>query len=121
VSVWELVSRRGRRDDGLTRWRRELAEQVSVAVDGLVELADTVPARRPVGRVVVSMPDFVADTVAHLLAIGCRVATEDASRDEADTPGPEERALAEALFAASRAAGYRCPTGELDVPRAVVR
>jgi hypothetical protein len=81
------MSRRARREGGSVGWRRELAEQVSVAVDGVVELADTVPERRRVGRVVVSMPDFVADTVAHLLAVGCRVSTDDAGRDEADTPG----------------------------------
>jgi hypothetical protein len=105
---------------GPVGFRRELAAQVSVAVEGVVELPDPVPERRRVGRVVVSMPDFVADTVAHLLAAGCQVSTEDTRLDEADMPGPEERALVEALFAASRINGYRCPTGRRDLPRAVV-
>jgi hypothetical protein len=96
------------------RWRRELAEQVSVALDGVVELEDAVPVRRAVRRVVVSMPDFVADTVAHLLAAGWQAAVEDAGEDDIDGPGSEERALAEALFEASRAAGYRCPAGRLE-------
>lgn len=95
-------------------WRRELAEQVSVALDGVVDLEDAVPAGRPVSRVVVSMPDFVADTVAHLLAAGWQAVVEDAAGDGVDTPGVEERALAEALFDASRAAGYRCPAGRLE-------
>jgi hypothetical protein len=91
-------------------WRRELPEGVTVAVDGVVEeAADPVPARRSVAWVVVRMPDYVADTVAHLLASGAEVLAEQLT-------GPDERALAEALYVASQVSGYHCPGGGLGLP-----
>jgi hypothetical protein len=97
-----------------------LDERVTVAVDGVVvDLEDSVPARRSVGRVVVVMPDFVADTVAHLLAAGCDVSAESAP--DAPGRGPLERELVAALFAASKVNGYRCPAGRVDWPRAATR
>jgi hypothetical protein len=92
-------------------WRRELAEQVTVVVDGVVTGlvdADDVPEDRAVARVVVSMPDFVADTLAHLITGACDL-TETVEGDDV-VGDSDERALAAALFAASRVSGYRCPT-----------
>jgi hypothetical protein len=93
-------------------WRRELAEQVTVVIDGVVAglvEADDVPEERAVARVVVSMPDFVADTLAHLIAGACDLG-ETVMGETDVVGGSDERALAEALFAASRVSGYRCPT-----------
>lgn len=104
--------------DGLTappEWRRELSEGVTVTVNGLVEeVDDSVPARRSAARVVVSMPDYVADTVAHLLASGAEVLADRLA-------GPDERALAEALYSASQVNGYHCPSGGLELPEAGAR
>ena len=53
-------------------FRRDLPEHITVAVDGVLtdldEPDEPVPDTRPVGRVVVTMPAFVADTLAHGLA-----------------------------------------------------
>ena len=97
-------------------WRRELAEQVTVVVDGVVTglvEADDVPEVRAVARVVVSMPDFVADTLAHLIAGACDLGATVMGEAEA-VGGSDERALADALLAASRVSGYRCPTESED-------
>jgi len=52
-------------------FRRDLPEHITVTVDGVLtnlDAGDPVPDERPVGRVVVTMPNFVADALAHALA-----------------------------------------------------
>jgi len=95
---------------------RDLPEHVTVAVDGVftdLDRDDPVPDDRPVGRVVVTMPDFVADTLAHALAKAWHVNHLFGGNIEV---GPTERAVAEALLAAAEASGSRCPEGGLDLP-----
>lgn len=98
-------------------FRREMDDQVAVVVQGLIDLSDTVPSQRPVNRVTLTMPDFVADTLAHVLALGCRAAAAVPASHAPDRPGgPLEQEVIDALFAASRVAGYRCPAGHAGWP-----
>jgi hypothetical protein len=98
-------------------FRRDLPEHVTVSVDGTLTILDPddpVPDKRPVGRVVVSMPNFVADALSHTLAKAWQ-----ANRlfgGDSDI-GETERALAEALMAAAEASGNRCRRG-LRLPAA---
>lgn len=62
--------------------------------------------RRTPGRVMIAMPDFTADAVAHVL----RDLGELADRIHLERDWTGERELAAALQEAARAAGYRCPT-----------
>jgi hypothetical protein len=106
--------------DGATvLFGRRLPDHVSVSVDGVyaeLDPDDPVPDPRPVGRVVIQMPDFVADTFAHHVA----ALWQFADRVRAESVGPTEQALARALFDAAQSAGYRCPDGDLWLPPAVV-
>jgi hypothetical protein len=86
-------------------WRRELPDYVSVAVDGLVGGIDPDVTERAPGRVVIVMPDFTADAVAHVLSNLGELA--DRFGMERDWMG--EHDLAVALFDAAAAAGYHCP------------
>ena len=97
-----------------TPWYLELPEHVTVTVNGTypgpLDLPDEqVPCTRPIGRVVLTMPDFTADFLAHTMA-GLYTAAHLASGGKASLLlGPLERALAEGLSAAAHAAGYRSP------------
>ena len=92
-------------------WRRELPDYVSVAVDGTLSGIDPDVTERAPGRVVIAMPDFTADAVAHVLSKLGELA--DRLGMERDWMG--ERELAAALFEAARAAGYRCPVAAGEV------
>jgi len=99
-------------------FHRDLPEHVTVALDGaypVIDPDDPVPDEQPVGRVVVTMPAFVADTLAHALATVWKVNELFAGTVEI---GPTERAVAEALFAAAEAGGCRCREGGLQLPPA---
>jgi hypothetical protein len=99
-----------------TAFRRDLPDHITVAVDGVLTDLDTddpVPDDRPVGRVVLTMPDFVADTVAHALAKAWQVNQLFGGNIGI---GPTERAMAEALLAAAEASGSPCPDGGLNLP-----
>jgi hypothetical protein len=91
-------------------WSRNLPEFVSVTVEGVFGGVDPDITERTPGRVVVTMPDFTADALAHALSYLSRVA--DAMNRE--RVGVGECELAEALFEAARAGGYRCPTGDVE-------
>ena len=91
-------------------FHRELPEFLSVTVEGDFAGVDQDITERIPGRVVVVMPDFTADALAHALAYLARIG--DALDQE--RVGVGERELAEALFDAARAAGYHCPSGRLD-------
>ena len=92
-------------------WRRELPDYVSVAVDGLVGGIDPDVTARAPGRVVIVMPDFTADAIAHVLSNLGELA--DRFGMERDWMGEHE--LAVALFDAAAAAGYRCPEQPREV------
>lgn len=92
-------------------WRRELPDYVSVAVDGVVGGIDPDVTERAPGRVVIVMPDFTADAVAHVLSNLGELA--DRFGVERDWMGEHE--LAVALFDAAAAAGYRCPDQSKEV------
>jgi hypothetical protein len=97
-------------------FRRELPVHVTVAVDGVYrDLVPDEPVKdtRPVGRVVLVMPDFYADSFAHSLAALCRVV--DTVGGDGEFAGPTERAIAEALFEAAQSTGYKCPEGGLKL------
>ena len=96
---------------GESSWRQELPDYVSVAVDGTLDGVDPDVTERAPGRVVIVMPDFTADAVAHVLnRLG---GLADQLGMERDWMG--ERELAAALFEAARAAGYRCPVAPGEV------
>jgi hypothetical protein len=97
-------------------FHRVLPDHITVAVEGVftdLDADDPVPSTRAAARVVVTMPDFYADTLAHLIADAWHLAHRLGG---AGYVGPPERALAEALYAASTVAGYRCPRGGLQLP-----
>lgn len=96
---------------GELSWRRELPDYVSVVVDGTLSGVDPDVTERAPGRVVIVMPDFTADAVAHVLMTLGELA--DRFGMERDWMG--ERDLSVALFEAARSAGYHCPTASGDV------
>jgi hypothetical protein len=91
-------------------FRRELPEFISVTVEGDFYHIDPDVTERTPGRVVIAMPDFTADALAHSLAYLAKIAD---GLDQ-ERVGVGERELAQALFDAAQAAGYRCPSGQLD-------
>jgi hypothetical protein len=93
-------------------WRRDLPEYMTVSVDGTFTGVDPEITSRLPGRVVLTMPDFTADSLARVLAKAWQVARtmEDPSI------GPAERALAEGLAAAAEIGGYHCALGGLSLP-----
>jgi hypothetical protein len=98
-------------------FRRELPEHITVSVDGMY--GDLVPDEevkdtRSVGRVVLAMPDFYADTFAHSLAALWQLI--DRVGGGTQHVGPTERAIAAALFEAAQFMGYKCPDG-LELPK----
>ena len=96
---------------GEPSWRQELPDYVSVTVDGTLNGVDPDVTERAPGRVVIVMPDFTADAVAHVLSKLGELA--DRFGMERDWMG--ERELAAALFEAARAAGYHCPVSAGEV------
>lgn len=90
-------------------FRRELPEFVSVRVEGAYENFDPDITERTPGRVVVAMPDFTAEALAHVLNyLGRFAELLDAERLGV---GPEE--LAQALHEAAAATGVPCAGGSL--------
>ena len=88
---------------------RELPEFVSVRVDGAYENFDPDITERTPGRVVIAMPDFTADALAHVLDhLGRFAELLDVERLGV---GPSE--LAEALHQAAAAAGVPCASQPL--------
>jgi hypothetical protein len=97
-------------------WRRELPDHVTVALDGtLPDVDPDLPGTRDrvVGRVVITMPAYTADSLSHLIAAMYHSAEVFG---EPDWLGLNDRELADALFEAATASGYRCPE-----PGALVR
>jgi hypothetical protein len=92
---------------------RALPDDLTVRVDGVLEL-DRDSTERVAARVVVAMPDFVADGLAHLLADAARVAEVFGGFQ---SNGIDGAALAEALYAAATSGDYQCPDGGLGMPR----
>ena len=90
---------------------RVLSDDLKITVDGVLEL-DRDVTERAAARVVVAMPDFVADGLAHLLADAVRVAEVFGGFESNGIDGP---ALAEALYAAATSGDYRCPDGGLGL------
>ncbi len=88
-----------------SRFRRVLTDDLIVSADGILHLDDDV-TERTVTRVVVTMPDYVADSLAHLLEDAARVAEVFGGFQSTSLDGAE---LAEALSVAATSGGYRCP------------
>jgi hypothetical protein len=91
---------------------RQMSERVTVTVDGVygkLNSDEQVPDDRPVGRVVITMPDYVADSLSHLIANAhemvsrlCGVVLDVGS---VDLDGPDLE-LSVALYEASRLHGH---------------
>jgi hypothetical protein len=88
-------------------YRRELSDNVTVAVEGAMTEVDPDVSDRPPARVILVMPDSTADALAHLLSAWNLVR----ALAEVEDLGPDERTLADALYEAAAAGGYRCPFG----------
>ena len=88
-----------------SQFRRVLTDDLIVSADGTIHVDDDV-TERAVTRVVVTMPDYVADGLAHLLEDAARVAEVFGGFQSTSLDGAE---LAEALSAAATSGDYRCP------------
>ena len=88
---------------------RDLPEFVSVRVDGAYDNFDRDITERTPGRVVVAMPDFTADALAHMLDYLGRLA--DVLDAERLGVGPHD--LAQALHEAAAATGVPCTSHPL--------
>lgn len=97
-------------------FRRVLEDAVTVAIDGTCELDPDI-TEQPVSRVVLTMPDYVADGLAHLLAYLSRVVSGFGGLDNS---GIHSGSLAAALFSAAASGEYRCPEGALHLDRVSV-
>jgi hypothetical protein len=93
-------------------YHRQLHDYISIAVDGTLADVDQDVAARPPARVVITMPDFAADGLAHLVARAWQVAEVMGGTLDIGEP---ERELAEALYEAITTSGYRCPAGGLHL------
>lgn len=91
---------------------RTVHDELTVTIDGVLDLDRDVTDRRP-ARVVLAMPDDVADGLAHLVASLGRVADVFGGLDEI---GLDLTELAQALYDAAAAGGYRCPDDRLHQP-----
>ena len=103
-SAWAM--RRARPSVQASGFRRELAEFVSVGVEGTYENFDPDITERTPGRVVVAMPDFTADALAHVLDHLGRFA----ELLDVDRLGVTPRELADALHEAAATTGVPCAT-----------
>ena len=90
-------------------FHRTLPDQLTVSVDGTCDADPDSTDGRPV-RVVVTMPDYVADSLAHLLSNLGQVAE---LLGATDTTGINAAELAQALYEAATSGTYRCPAGPL--------
>ena len=90
-------------------FRRELSEFVTVSVDGAYNHFDPDVTERTPGRVVIAMPDFTADALAHVLSYLGRIA----ELLDTERVGVSPHELAEALYEAAASTGARCPDGTL--------
>jgi hypothetical protein len=93
-------------------FHREVSDHITVAVDGVygdLSPYERVQDPRRVGRVIVTMPDYVADTLSHLIAtaheIASRLCGEVLDVGSVDLDGPDLD-LSVALHEASRLHGY---------------
>jgi hypothetical protein len=111
-------------------WIRQLEEQVTVSVAGLLAPVppgdDGAPAEKAARRVLVEMPDYVADMLGHQIRTAADLTDAVAARSDLPGVSGDERALADALLAAARFAGYRCalarhPGPEEDTVQGVSR
>lgn len=93
-------------------FERELPDSLVIRVDGLLP-PDKEDGNRQPARVVLTMPDFVADGLAHLLAEANRAA---AIFGAIGISGIDGWRLADALYAAATFGDYRCPDGGLSAP-----
>ena len=91
---------------------RELPDYIVVTVDGVVHGVDPDITDQTPARIVITLPDYAADGLAHLIAYSWW-----AGRlfDNEGRFGIAEQALAEAIYAAA-ACTYHCPDGRLDPP-----
>jgi hypothetical protein len=99
-------------DAGVPAWRQELSDHVTVALDGTLPDPDPdLPdgQDRVMSRVVISMPDYLAHSLSHLIARFCRLTDVFGEPEWLAPTAPE---LAEALAAAASAAGCYCPERE---------
>ena len=95
-----------------TGWHRTLPDHVTVTVAGTIPV-DPDGAARPSARIVLSLPDYAADTLAHALADACNAARVLGG---VRSIGEDERAIAEALYqAANTGTGHRCTAGGLTL------
>jgi hypothetical protein len=93
----------------IASFRREVLDDIIVSIDGVVDLDPDITAR-PASRVLVELPDYAADALAHLLADACAVAEVFGGFPD---NGLDGRALADALYAAATSGAYRCHEGGL--------
>jgi uncharacterized protein (DUF433 family) len=103
-------------DAPLPRFMRSLPDGLSVATDGTYPQG-TDAAQRPPIRVVVKMPDYVADSLAHLLAYLSNITSNFGGLDG---NGLHAASLAAALYGAAVSGEYRCPEGVLHLDRVSV-
>jgi hypothetical protein len=90
-------------------WRRELPDQVTVTLNGtLPDVDPDLPGvqGRVVGRIVITLPDYAADSLSHLIEAVYRLSEVFG---EPEWLGLNDRELAAALFEAAAASGYHCP------------
>lgn len=100
-------------DDQLrAAFRRELPDYITVTVEGVIPDVDPDVADQSPARVVITLPDYAADSLAHLIA---RAWWMSRLFENEGRFGLADRALAEALYDAA-AQTYRCPDGGLDLP-----
>jgi len=109
----DAASLRPAPDDSPPPFSRQLPDSVTVAADGTLTLDPDI-TERPVARVVVTMPDYVADDLAHLLACLGRIAGTCGGLDGS---GMHTDSLAAALYTAAASGGHRCPEGALHLDR----
>lgn len=93
----------------VSSFNRELPEFVSVRVDGAYDYFDEDITERTPGRVVIAMPDFTADALAHVLSYLGRFA----GLLDVDRLGVTPCELAEALHEAAAATGVSCTSEPL--------
>jgi uncharacterized protein (DUF433 family) len=92
----------------------QLPDQMAVSTNEIVAPGPDI-TDRPVSRVLLTMPDYVADGLAHLLADLSRITSGFGGGS-----GIHAGSLAAALFRAAVSGEYRCPEGVLNLDRVSV-